>query len=113
MSIKQKAFIIGSGIAGLACAIRLAVNGFEVTIFEKNNYAGGKLYTLEKDGYQFDTGPSLFVQPQNIEALFKLANEDIHQYLHYKPLEISCKYFYEDGTIINAYAGKEKFAKEL
>ena len=71
MSAKQKAFIIGSGVAGMACAIRLAVQGFEVKVFEKNNYPGGKLYMLEKDGYRFDTGPSLFVQPQNIEELFK------------------------------------------
>jgi NADPH-dependent 2,4-dienoyl-CoA reductase/sulfur reductase-like enzyme len=37
---KQKAFIIGAGIAGLACAIRLAVQGFEVSVFEKNNLRG-------------------------------------------------------------------------
>lgn len=113
MSAKQKAFIIGSGVAGMACAIRLAVQGFEVTVFEKNNYPGGKLYMLEKDGYRFDTGPSLFVQPQNIEELFNLTGEDIHQYLNYKPVDITCKYFYEDGTVINAYSGLKRFEEEL
>jgi len=113
MSVKQKAFIIGSGIAGIACAIRLAVEGFETTVFEKNSYPGGKLSVLEKDGYRFDTGPSLFVQPKNIEELFNFAGEDIHQYLQYKRLDIACKYFYEDGIVINAYTHKEKFAKEL
>ena len=113
MPSKQKAVIIGSGIAGLACAIRLAVQGFEVTVFEKNNYAGGKIGLLKQDDYFFDTGPSLFVQPQNIEELFVLAGEDIHQYLHYNKLDISCKYFYEDGTVINAYSDKEKLAEEL
>jgi phytoene desaturase len=113
MSAKQKAFIIGSGVAGLACAIRLAVHGFAVTVFEKNTSPGGKLNVLEKDGYRFDTGPSLFVQPKNIEELFSVAGEDIHQYLQYKKLDINCKYFYEDGTIINAYSDVEKFAKEL
>lgn len=113
MSAKQKAVIIGSGVAGLACAIRLAVYGFAVTVFEKNNYPGGKLYMLEKDGYRFDTGPSLFVQPQNIKALFNLAGEDINQYITYKKLDITCKYLYEDGTVINAYSNIKKFAKEL
>ena len=113
MSAKQKAFIIGSGVAGLACSIRLAVQGFDVTVFEKNHYAGGKLYMLEKDGYRFDTGPSLFVQPQNIEELFSLAGENIHEYFNYKKLDITCKYFYEDGTIINAYADREKLKEEL
>ncbi len=113
MSAKQTVCIIGSGIAGLACAIRLAVHGFAVTIFEKNSHPGGKINVLEKDAYRFDTGPSLFVQPQNVEELFKLAGEDIHQYIQYKKLDINCKYFYEDGTVINAYSNKEKFAKEV
>lgn len=110
--MQKKVFIIGSGIAGIACAIRLAANGYEVSVFEKNNYAGGKIYLIEQDGYRFDAGPSLFVQPENIEALFKLCNEDMREYLHYTPLEINCKYFYEDGIIINAYADKKKFAQE-
>jgi len=113
MSQQQKACIIGAGIAGMACAIRLAVHGFEVSVFEKNNYAGGKLHILEKEGYRFDTGPSLFLQPQNIEALFTLAGEDIHQFLRYKPVDISCKYFYEDGTVINAYTDAQKCAAEI
>lgn len=113
MPSKQKAIIIGAGVAGLACAIRLAVQGFEVCVFEKNEYPGGKLYVFEKDGYRFDTGPSLFVQPQNIQELFTLAGENIHEYLHYKPVEIACKYFYEDGIIINAYTNTQKFAEEI
>lgn len=111
--MQEKVFIIGSGIAGMACAIRLAVKGFQVSIFEKNNYAGGKIYSLERDGYRFDAGPSLFVQPENIEELFKLCNEDMHEYLHYTPVGISCKYFYEDGVVLNAYTDKNKFAGEV
>ncbi len=113
MQAKQKVFIIGSGVAGMACAIRLALQRFDVTVFEKNNHPGGKLSVLEKDGYRFDTGPCLFVQPGNLEMLFSLAGENIHQYIKYKPLDITCKYFYEDGTVINAYSGIEKFANEL
>ncbi|MEJ7682650.1 MAG: FAD-dependent oxidoreductase [Segetibacter sp.] len=38
MSTHPKAIIIGAGVAGLASAIRLAVQQFDVTVFEKNNY---------------------------------------------------------------------------
>lgn len=113
MQKKLKAYIIGSGIAGIATAIRLAVKNYDVTVFEKNNYPGGKINVLKKDGYTFDAGPSLFVQPENIEDLFNFAGEDIHDYFKYKPLNIACKYFYEDGTVINAFTNKEKFAQEL
>ncbi|MGI8634353.1 MAG: FAD-dependent oxidoreductase, partial [Segetibacter sp.] len=36
MSTNRKAVIIGAGVAGLASAIRLAVQGFDVVVYEKN-----------------------------------------------------------------------------
>ena len=109
----KKVIIIGSGVAGLASAIRLSVQGFMVEVYEKNKLPGGKLSHFEINGYRFDTGPSLFTQPQNIEALFELANEPIADYFTYRSIPISCKYFYEDGTIINAFTNRENFAAEL
>ena len=62
----KKAIVVGAGIAGIATAIRLALKGFEVEVHEKNAVAGGKMYLIEKAGYKFDAGPSLFTQPTNI-----------------------------------------------
>jgi phytoene desaturase len=109
----KKAIVIGSGVAGLAAAIRLSVQGFTVTVYEKNDYPGGKLSAFEKDGYTFDAGPSLFTQPQNIEELFELAGEPIANYFSYQPVDIACKYFYENGKIIEASTDVTAFAKEL
>ncbi len=109
----KKAIIIGSGIAGIASAIRLAVQGFEVHVYEKNECAGGKIGYFIKDDFAFDTGPSLFTQPQNIEELFALANEHIENYFTYKKLTRACKYFYEDGVIVEAFTDANDFAKEL
>ena len=111
--MQKKAIIIGSGVAGLASAIRLSLSGFEVTLFEKNNYPGGKLTGFKKGGYFFDAGPSLFTQPENIKELFELANEPMSNYLEYDAQAISCKYFYEDGSIINAYTNQQDFANEI
>ncbi len=113
MKSSVKAIVIGSGIAGLASAVRLAVQGFEVIVFEKNGYPGGKLYDAELNGFHFDTGPSLFVQPQSIEELFELAGEHIADYFEYTSLPVACKYFYEDGIEVNAYTDTEKFSQEL
>ncbi len=110
---QKKAVIIGSGVAGMASAIRLAVQGFAVTVFEKNSYPGGKLSAFTTDGYHFDAGPSLFTQPQNIEELFVLANEPIENYLSYHKIDIACKYFFENGKEINAYSNQDLFANEM
>lgn len=113
MEHPSKAIVIGAGIAGLAGAIRLALQGYDVTVYEKNSYPGGKLSAFEKGGFLFDSGPSLFTQPGNLEELFQLANEPMASYFSYHQLPISCHYFYEDGTQVLAYADKDLFAKEL
>ncbi len=109
----KKAIIIGSGVGGMAIAIRLAVQGFEVQVYEKNDQPGGKLSAFKKDGFLFDAGPSLFTQPKNIEELFALAQEPIEAYFSYQPVNIACKYFYENGKIVQAYTNAKLFAQEL
>ena len=111
--LPKKAVIIGSGIAGMATAIRLAVAGYQVSVYEANDKPGGKLTFFENQGYQFDEGPSLFTQPQNIEDLFKLANEPIELYFNYEKVDIACNYFFENGKRVSAYTEKNLFAKEL
>lgn len=108
-----KAIVIGAGIGGMATAIRLAVQGMEVTVFEKNNYPGGKLGLLQLGNYRFDTGPSLFTEPENITELFALADEQMEPFFSYQKMPVSCHYFYEDGTRLVADADKSVFANEL
>jgi hypothetical protein len=109
----KKAIIIGSGIAGIAASIRLSVQGYEVHVFEANDYPGGKLSAFQNNGYRFDAGPSLFTQPENVEALFALANEPIEDYFQYKEVDIVCHYFFENGIQLNTYADREKLADEF
>jgi phytoene desaturase len=109
----KKAIVVGAGIAGIATAIRLSLKGFEVEVHEKNTVAGGKMYLIEKAGYKFDAGPSLFTQPANIEELFTLAGEDIKNYFQYDSLSLACRYFFENGKQVNAYTSAEAFANEM
>lgn len=109
----KKALIIGAGIAGIASAIRLAVKGYEVEVFEANSYPGGKLTSIEKDGYRFDAGPSLFTMPQYVDELFTLTGKSPRDYFNYQKLDVVCQYFYEDGTKLTAYADEQKLAEEI
>ena len=110
---RKNALIIGAGIAGIATAIRLAVKGYDVAIFEANSYPGGKLSEFEKDGFRFDAGPSLLTMPQYIDELFMLADKKPTEYFSYQKLDVVCNYFYEDGSYIKAYADEDKFITEL
>ncbi|MFT4834473.1 MAG: phytoene desaturase [Marinoscillum sp.] len=105
--------VIGSGVAGLATAIRLAVAGNQVEVFEANDYPGGKLSQITSNGYRFDAGPSLFTLPALVDELFELSGENANEYFNYLRLEINCKYFYPDETVITAFAQPDKFIQEV
>ncbi|GAA4275186.1 1-hydroxycarotenoid 3,4-desaturase CrtD [Aquimarina gracilis] len=108
---RKKAIIVGSGIAGLAAAIRLRKLNFDVQVYEINDSPGGKLTEMHKNGYRFDCGPSLFTMPQFVEELFELSGKDTSRYFEYIKKEQICNYFYEDGTRFVAHADQIKFAK--
>ena len=52
--------VIGSGIGGLSCAALLARYGFEVTVCESHSIPGGAAHAFERNGFKFDSGPSLY-----------------------------------------------------
>ena len=56
--------VIGAGLGGLSAAIALAARNYRVTVVEQNAQVGGKLNVLERDGFTFDLGPSIFTLPQ-------------------------------------------------
>lgn len=56
----KKVLIVGSGLGGLATAMRLAKKDYQIEIVEKFHQAGGRLNCIRKDGFTFDTGPSFF-----------------------------------------------------
>lgn len=79
--------IIGSGIGGMACAAVLANNGIKVKILEQNNDVGGKAGNIKKNGYEFDTGPSLLTYPDWFDDLFKSCGKNPRDYFSYIKLE--------------------------
>ena len=111
--MKKSAIIIGAGIAGIASAIRLAKKNIRVTVFEGNNYPGGKLTEFELGDYRFDAGPSLFTLPQEVEELFRLCAENPKEKFKYTKLKATCKYFFPDNTTLTAWSDREALKKEF
>lgn len=114
----KSAAVIGAGIAGIATSIRLAGKGYAVDVFEANDYPGGKLSSFEQvapDGavYRFDAGPSLFTLPQLVDELFRLAGRHPADYFQYERLAETCRYFWDDGTRLTAWADHERFGREV
>lgn len=109
----SKSIVIGSGIAGIATAIRLRAKGHEVDVYEANAFPGGKLSEFNQDGFRFDAGPSLFTMPGNVDELFSLFKETANEHFTYLRLPVGCHYFYEDGIRFKAESDISKFADTI
>jgi renalase len=56
-----KVGVVGAGISGLAAARELTRAGHDVVVWERHDHVGGRIETLEIDGYTFDTGTTSIV----------------------------------------------------
>ena len=73
--------VIGAGIGGLAIAGRLARQGHQVTVVEKNAAPGGRTFRLARDGYCFDSGPTLFLMPEVFAETFTALGQRMQDHL--------------------------------
>ncbi len=109
----KKIAIIGGGLGGLTAAIRLAHQGFRIQLFEKNGTLGGKMNQWSADGFRFDTGPSLLTMPFVIDELFESAGLKRSDYLEFVPIDPICRYFWDDGSTLDASADAGKMIAEM
>jgi phytoene desaturase len=93
--------VIGAGLAGLASAARLSALGHDVTVLEQSGAIGGKLGILRRDGFTFDTGPSLLTMPYVLEDLFAATGDPFDTVLDLQRLSVACSYRFPDGTVLD------------
>lgn len=110
---RKSCAVIGAGVAGIAAAIRMRNKGYDVTVFEANSFPGGKLSTESNGAYRFDMGPSVFTLPEYVDELFTLSGKDPRAYFSYTQLDPVYRYFFEDGSVLDAYHGMEQFAEKI
>jgi phytoene desaturase (3,4-didehydrolycopene-forming) len=71
---KPKIIIIGGGAGGIYASVHLALNNYDVTLYEKNSYLGGRcssIYeTIDEKQYSWDQGASLYLLPRTFDKLF-------------------------------------------
>jgi phytoene desaturase len=91
--------VIGAGVGGLAAAARLAAQGHQVALHERATTHGGKLGEYHRDGFTFDTGPSLLTLPQVFTELFAATGGPAD--LELEPVDPACGYRFADGTRVD------------
>ncbi len=92
--------VIGAGVGGLAVACRLAARRHRVTVLEAGSQAGGKLRTLRREGFAFDTGPSTFTLPAVYRDLFLKTGAPLEDEVDLQPVDPGFRYRFADGTAV-------------
>lgn len=92
--------VIGAGMGGMACAARLASKGHSVKVLEHNETWGGKLGSIEHDGYKFDTGPSLLTLPAVYRDLFLKTGAALEDSIEIVDLDTAFRYQFADGSVL-------------
>ena len=105
--------VVGAGMGSLAAAIRLASQGFEVEVFEKNDQLGGRVGRLQADGFAFDTGPSLLLMTDTYRELFSSAGRDLDDYVRLIPLDGQYRVTFGDGDSLTVRRTLPELIKEL
>ena len=77
--------VIGAGLGGLCAAALLARRGADVLVLEAHTIPGGAAHAWERDGYTFESGPSLY---SGMSA--RPSKNPIGQVLHALDEELPC-----------------------
>jgi phytoene desaturase len=105
--------VIGGGLGGLAAACTLAARGYPVTLFEANDWLGGKAAVLRHSGYRFDMGPTILTVPAVLETIFTEAGKRLDHYLDLVRLDPQWRCFYTGGSVLDLHADPDRMSAEL
>jgi phytoene desaturase len=104
---QQTAIVIGSGLGGLAAAIRLRTKGYKTTLLEANEQLGGRASVFRRDGFVYDAGPTVVTAPHLFEELFRMAGRDPADYYEMLPVDPYYRVKFPDGSHFD-YVGEEE-----
>ncbi|HEV7653197.1 MAG TPA: phytoene desaturase family protein [Mycobacteriales bacterium] len=109
----DRVVVVGAGLGGLSAALRLAGAGREVTVLEREPVPGGRAGRLERDGYGFDTGPTVLTMPELIADALDAVGERLEDWLELDPVDPLYRAYYPDGSTLDVHSGVEAMAAEV
>ena len=109
----KRACVIGSGLGGLALAIRLQAAGVHTTVLEARDKPGGCAYHWQQDGFTFDAGPTAITDPPCLEDLWNLTGHDIRDDVELMPVSPGCRLLWPDGTSFDHSNDEQAMRREI
>jgi len=108
MDKKERIAIIGAGFGGLSAAALLAKEGYNITIYEKNDRPGGRARVFKEKGFKFDMGPSWYLMPDVFETFFGEFDKSPSDYFELVRLNPAYKMIFGKGDEITISSNLEE-----
>ena len=109
----MRVVVIGAGLAGLAAACHLTGRGYEVTVVEREDIPGGRNGQLVRDGFTFDTGPTVLTMRDLVADALRAVDADLDELLPMRRLDPAYRAQFADGSTIRVRYGREAMRNEI
>lgn len=110
---RPHAVVIGSGVGGLAAAVRLGARGYRVSVLEKLDAPGGRAYVYKQDGFTFDAGPTIITAPYLLEELWALAGARLSDDVELREMDPFYRIRFDDGSVLRCVADEDEMRAEV
>ncbi|ORY35350.1 hypothetical protein BCR39DRAFT_508926 [Naematelia encephala] len=104
---------IGAGVGGVSTAARLAHAGFDVEVYEKNEFSGGRCSLIHHDGYRFDQGPSLLLLRPLFDQIYRDLGTDLEDHLELLQCNPNYVIHYHDGEKVILSSDRAQLGREV
>jgi len=105
--------VVGAGLGGLSSACHLVGAGHDVVVFERNDHPGGRAGLIERDGFRFDTGPTVLTMTDLLDEAFTAAGTSSTEMLKLNKLDPAYRAQFPDGSEILCRHGIDAMATEI
>jgi phytoene desaturase len=110
---RRRVIIVGAGLGGLSAACHLVGRGHDVMVVERASEPGGRAGRLVRDGFTFDTGPTVLTMPGLLEATVRAAGAELSDLLTLRRLDPAYRARFADGSTIRVRAHPQAMAEEI
>ncbi len=113
MQTDRNLVVVGGGLGGMAAALRCRNLGLNVTLVERLHRLGGRAQVFERNGFKFDAGPTVITAPFLFDELFSLFNENLSDFLDFRPLKVWYRYHFHDGSQFDYSGNEEEMERQI
>jgi len=93
--------------------MRLGAKGYNVTVLDRWDRAGGRGSSINQDGHRFDLGPTIVTVPQVFEQLWADCGGDFRADVDLRPLDPFYEIRWPDGTKFEACSDDDRMFAEV